>query len=56
MTGRAAVVWIDVRTSMLNCTFPFSFADQGSDLANQEQARRELETFLRQALQALSGS
>ena len=52
--GGPAIVWIDVRTSIGNCTFPFSVDNQGSDIANQQQARRELERFLREALEALT--
>jgi hypothetical protein len=48
-----AIVCIDVQTSVGNCAFPFSVDDQGSDRANEQQARRELRVFLREALQAL---
>jgi hypothetical protein len=36
--------------------FPFSVDDQGSDLTNEQQARRELQVFLQEALQAMDES
>ena len=51
--GQEAIVCIDVQTSVGNCAFPFSVDDQGSDRANEHQARRELRVFLQEALQAL---
>ena len=46
-------VQIEVRTSTGRFTFPFEFEDQGSLVANEQQARRELRTFLQEALEAL---
>jgi hypothetical protein len=51
--GREAVVCIDVQTNVWNCVFPFSVDDQGRDQANEHQARRELQVFPQDALQAL---
>jgi hypothetical protein len=51
--GQRVVVSLHVQTSAGRFTFPFAFEDQGSAAANEAQARRELRTFLQEALQAL---
>ena len=51
--GPGVVVTLEVRTSTGRYEFPFKFEDQGSPPANEQQARRELETFLQEALQVL---
>ena len=51
--GQEALVCIDVQTSVGSCAPPFSVEDQGSDGANEHQARRELSIFLKEALIAL---
>jgi hypothetical protein len=53
LAGQEAVVCIDVQTSVGNCTFPFSINDRGSDQANEQEARRELQVFLQEALDVL---
>jgi hypothetical protein len=50
------VVRLHVQTSTGRFTFPFTFDDQGSPAANEQRARRELRTFLQEALQALGDS
>jgi hypothetical protein len=54
--GEPAVVCIDVQTSVGNCAFPFQVDDRGSEQANEQEARRELQVFLREALHALGES
>lgn len=54
--GEPAVVCIDVQTSVGKCAFPFQVDDRGSEQANEQEARRELQVFLREALQALGES
>ena len=54
--GQQAYVCIEVQTSVGGCAFPFSVDDQGSDQANEQQARRELKVFLEEALEALGES
>jgi hypothetical protein len=54
--GQKVVICIDVQTTVGNCMFPFSVDDQGSNLANEQQARRELQVFLQEALQAMEDS
>ena len=39
-----------------NCAFPFQVDNRGSEQANEQEARRELQVFLREALQALGES
>jgi hypothetical protein len=53
MWGQEAVVCMDVQTSVGRCAFPFQVDDQGSDRANEQEARRELQVFLQEALKAL---
>jgi hypothetical protein len=50
------VLCIDVQTSVGNCAFPFQVDDQGSEQANEQEARRELRVFLCEAMQALGES
>jgi len=52
MNGQVEVE-IEARTSAGRFVFPVRFPDQGSMSANEAQARRELETLLREALEAL---
>jgi hypothetical protein len=54
--GQGVIVSLDVRTSTGKFTFPFEFEDHGSVTANEAQARRELRTFLQEALHALGDS
>jgi hypothetical protein len=52
MNGQVEIK-IEVRTSAGRFEFPIRFVDQGSLAANESQARRELETLLRESLDAL---
>jgi hypothetical protein len=47
------VVTLEVRASIGNHTFDVRVEDQGSQPANEKQARAELRTLLQEALQTL---
>jgi hypothetical protein len=51
--GSGVVVTIRARTSTGRYDFPFTVEDQGNPTANEQQAYRELTTFLQEALAAL---
>jgi len=54
--GHGVVVRLHVQTSTGRFTFPFTVEDEGNTSMNEQQAHRELRTFLQEALQALGDS
>jgi hypothetical protein len=52
-TGSAVAVNVEVRTNVAKIIVPLKFPDRGSAAANEQQAYRELRTFLTEALAVL---